>query len=86
MRILLLVFVAICPFGNITATDKYPMEEGFADANGLLIYYMQVWYRSPSSHLAWRLQVAGCRLRVAGYWLYSRALKLAFYLPRTCKM
>jgi proline iminopeptidase len=47
MRILLLAFVALCPFGNITATDKYPIEEGFADANGMLIYYMQVGTGTP---------------------------------------
>ena len=37
MRILLWVFIALCPFGNITAADKYPIEEGFADANGVLL-------------------------------------------------
>ena len=47
MRILLLAFVALCPFGNITATDKYPIEEGFADANALLIYYMQIGAGQP---------------------------------------
>jgi len=47
MRILLLAFVALCPFGNITATDKYPIEEGFADANALLIYYMQIGAGEP---------------------------------------
>lgn len=47
MRILLLAIVALCPSGKITATDKYPVEEGFADANGMLIYYMQVGTGTP---------------------------------------
>ena len=47
MRILLLVFAALCPFGNMSAADKYSMEEGFADANGLLIYYLQVGAGQP---------------------------------------
>src|SRR5260370_25297000 len=47
MRILFLAFMALCPLGNITAAGKYPIEEGFADANGLLIYYMQVGTGTP---------------------------------------
>jgi hypothetical protein len=47
MRILFLAFMALCPFGNIMATDKYRTEEGFADANGLLIYYVQTGAGEP---------------------------------------
>src|SRR5260370_7719698 len=47
MRILFLAFMALCPLGNITAAGKYPIEEGFADANGLLIYYLQVGAGQP---------------------------------------
>ncbi len=47
MRILLLVFMALYPLGDIKAADKYPIEEGFADTNGMLIYYMQIGTGKP---------------------------------------
>src|SRR5260370_3854595 len=47
MGILFLGFMALWPLGNITAAGKYPIEEGFADANGLLIYYLQVGAGQP---------------------------------------
>jgi len=47
MRILLFVFLVLYPFGNLQAADKYPIEEGFADTNGLLIYYMQIGTGKP---------------------------------------
>jgi proline iminopeptidase len=47
MRILFLALMALCPLGNLVAADKYPIEEGFADANGLLIYYEQIGTGEP---------------------------------------
>ena len=47
MRILLLVFMALYPLGNIKAVDKYPIEEGFADTNGMLIYYVEIGIGKP---------------------------------------
>jgi proline-specific peptidase len=47
MRILFLALMALCPLGNLVAADKYPVEEGFADANGLLIYYKQIGTGEP---------------------------------------
>jgi proline iminopeptidase len=47
MRILLLALMTLCPLVKLTAADKYPIEEGFADANGLPIYYMQVGVGEP---------------------------------------
>lgn len=47
MRNLLLAIAALCPLTSLTATDKFPIEEGFADANGLLIYYRQIGVGEP---------------------------------------
>ncbi len=47
MRILFLALVAFCLTANLTAADKFPVEEGFADANGLMIYYLAVGSGEP---------------------------------------
>jgi proline iminopeptidase len=47
MRILLLALMALSSLTSLKAADKYPIEEGFADANGLLIYYLQVGAGQP---------------------------------------
>jgi pimeloyl-ACP methyl ester carboxylesterase len=47
MRILLLALMTLCPLVNLSAADKYPIEEGFTDTNGLLIYYIQVGVGEP---------------------------------------
>jgi proline iminopeptidase len=46
MRIRLLALLALCPFSRLMA-GKYPLTEGFADANGLLIYYLDVGTGEP---------------------------------------
>ena len=47
MRILLLAFMALSSLTSLKAADKYPIEEGFTDTNGLLIYYIQVGVGEP---------------------------------------
>jgi proline iminopeptidase len=47
MRILFLALIALCPFGCLKSASKYPVTEGFADANGLLIYYLDIGTGEP---------------------------------------
>jgi proline iminopeptidase len=47
MRILLLALLTLYLLVNLSAADKYPIEEGFTDTNGLLIYYIQVGVGEP---------------------------------------
>ena len=44
---MLFALIALCSLVNLKAADKYPIEEGFADANGLLIYYLQIGVGEP---------------------------------------